>query len=630
MSNINTTNNNKTVFSVVPKKVREQADKIYKTSSFWDAANNTEVNLANDRLLQRQDVDDIEKLVNIIYPKSRFSPTQLKDTNDDLINIGTLVRYFPRDHKKSKDQLLLAYVMREFRNSYRIFINEDCEDESFDSMDLHEKGHIIFNHTQNVSMYLAQFKKELEQIWDLKIAKYFENSTVKNSKDKIVKMLYAEFSNIAQDMEINSKLFDNGEWIKAKKTMARSGIIVHLKHLKSQFDDLSGLIKDPKARKINSGAYKKLLGYFNFILNNIKQRIEGEEGDFQFCYPSNKGWPEKLDWMTYMILLIKDIDETMDQIIKNVLQQIKQGGQGQGQGSGSGQGQGQGSGGKQISQEVLDNYFDQANANEDAQNDANGDSTVDEGDDDLDDEDSSGGSSVGRGRNTGGNSIGKGSGGDKVDIETCATFSDFTRFLSKNCLGKKNRRWNSDVLYNSNRGKFSSSVVVPRRHLIEKWMPTECHIIVDVSGSVPTEYVERVINSIIDTNSGIDLAHSHIIFCDEYVVSDEILSKRTREVFAGGGTCMANAIRYVKDKGYMKKATDKLFIISDMQDNLIDWCKEIRNLPGIHWAVGYNVRSEKEAIDTINGRHSYKSNSNSEFAREWNQCFKTIFITESL
>jgi hypothetical protein len=628
MAKINTVDNTKSVFSIVPPKARKAAQKKYETSFFWDATNNREVDFLTERLLQKADLDDVRELLDIIYPKSKYTPTQLQSVNDDLINIGTIIRYFPRNHKKSKEQLMLAYVMREFRNSYRIFINEDCEPESFDSMDLHEKGHVLFNHTQAVSVYLQQFKKELDQIWDLKIAKYFENSAIKNSKDKIVKMLYMEFSNIAQDMEINSKLFDNGEWIKAKKTMARSAMIVHTVYLQTLFDDLSGYIKNPKAKKLDSPEYKKIVQKFMFVLNNIKGRIAGEEGDFQFCYPSNKGWPEKLDWMTYMILLVKDIDETMDHIISKILNQM-----GQGQGTGNGQqaqGQGSGGGGKQISQDVLDNYTEQFEAEDDAQNDANSDAAIDgEQDGDLDDGDeASGGSSKGHGRNTGSNDRGRGSGGDKVNIETCKTFSDFTKFLRKNCLGKKNRRWNSDVLYNSNRGKFSSNVVVPRRHLIEKWMPTECHIIVDVSGSVPTDYVERVINSIIDTNSGIDLAHSHIIFCDEHVVSDELLSKRTKEVFAGGGTCMANAIKYVREKGYIKRATDKLFIVSDMQDNLAQWVKEIKNMPGIHWAVGYNVSNEEEATKTI--ENGYHTRNDSEFAREWNLCFKTIFICESI
>jgi len=621
MSKVQSKTSNKSVFKVVPEKVREQAKKMYETSNFFDQTNNKEVDLTSDRLLSKKDVDDLEKIINVIYPHSVYGPSQLQESNDDLLSLGTVVRYFPRDHKQSKAQLLLAYVLKEYRNSYRIFINEDCEDESFDSMDLHEKGHILFNHTQNIKGNFEQFKKELEIIWDLKLAKYFDNKTFKNNKDKIVSMLYREFSNIAQDMEINSKLFDNGEWIKAKKTMARSGIIVHLKALQREFDDLSGLIKNQNAKNFNSPAYKKILENFVMLQSNIKQRIAGEEGDFQFCYPENKGWPNKLDWMTYMILLVKDIDDTMEQIMKNL--GIPCGDKGDGgkpcdDGSG-----GNSPGGKQISQDVLDKYFDDAQKESNAMEDANSDALGDEGDNE--DLVNPAGESIGNQRSEGGTGRGKGSGAVKVEFETCDTFDNFTKFLRKECLGKKNRKWNSDVLYNSNRGKFASQVVVPRRHLTERWMPTECHIVVDVSGSVPTNYVERVINSIVDTNSGIDLKNSHIIFCDTQVVSDEIMSKRTKSVYAGGGTQIANGIKYVGKKGYCKKATDKLFIISDFEDNLHAWVEAAKEFPGIKYAIGYNVHSQKECEEL------FRSNSNdNKFKQDWNRTFRTIFITEEI
>ena len=621
----------KSVFQMVPKKTRDAAKALYESSSFFDKTTKKEIDFLKDKLVQHKHVQELKALIDLIYPTSKYVPTQLQEANDDLIDGGTIVRYFPRDHQKSKEQLMLAFVVREYRNSYRIFINEDCEDESFDSMDLHEKGHVLFNHTQSVNLYIEQFRKELELIWDTKLAKYFEDAVNKNpnNKTKIVKMLFIEFANIAQDMEINSKLFDNGEWIKAKKTMTRSGIIVHHKDLLKEFDDLSGLIKDPKGRMIDSSVYKKIATKFGFILDNIKNRIAGEEGDFQFCYPANKGWPEKLDWMTYMILLVKNLDDTMQQVMKQIGDKLAgkglPTGNSGGPGNDSNNGQNQ-NGGKKISQDVLDDYANETGKEDDAENDANGGMMGDDEDDGDEDGEGAGGAT---GRNRGGNNRGRGHGGIKVEFETCDTFDSFTKFLRKTCLGKKNRRLNSDVLYNSNRGKFASRVVVPRRHLIEKWMPTECHIIVDVSGSVPTDYVERVINSIIDTNSGIDLKNSHIIFCDTHVVSDEIMSARTKSVYAGGGTEIANGIRYVKEKGYCKKKTDKLFVISDFEDDLNNWVEAARDLPGIKYAIGYNVNSEKDCERKF--EHSSGRNGNeNEFKNAWNNTFKTIFIVEQI
>jgi hypothetical protein len=158
-------------------------------------------------------------------------------------------------------------------------------------------------------------------------------------------------------------------------------------------------------------------------------------------------------------------------------------------------------------------------------------------------------------------------------------------------------------------------------------MPTNCTIVVDISSSVPTAYVERVINSIVDTNSGIDLKNSHIIFCDTQVQSDEIMSKRTRSVYRGGGTEIANGIKYVKEQGYCKKKTDKLFIISDFEDNLENWLEEAIQIPGIKYAIGYNVRTNKDCEKLFDNPYYTHI---SEFKRKWNKVFKTVFITEQI
>lgn len=630
MAKVSTKTQNKSLFQVVPKKNREFAQAALESAPFYKADGNVPFGMPEihlpiedifaDRLVTRADVVALESIVDMIYPKTRYTPTQLAQTNQDLIDTTTMVKYAPRDQKELVAASIMACVMKEWRNSFKIFIHQSVENEAYDSVDLHEKGHVYFNHLSNPKQYLSQFKAELEKIWDLELGKYFDAKSMKNSKDKIVKLLYTEFSNIAQDMEINSKLFDNGEWVKGKKTMARSGVVLTLNELKDNFDELSGLIKDTKARKIKSPAYKKIATKFCFIVSNIVTRINGEEGDFQFCYPENKGWPNKLDWMTYMVLLVKDLENTMEQVMKNIADKL--GAKGMPCPS-SGQGTG---GGKSISEDVLNSYDEDAAEEDEAMEAANEDAGIG---DDEDDMDYGMANASPTGRNEGGEGKGRGHGKVQVEFETCDTFDSFTKFLRKTCLGKKNRKWNSDVLYNSNRGKFSSKVVVPRRHLTERWMPTEVHIIVDVSGSVPTDYVERVINSIVANNSGVDLTKSHIVFCDTKVVSDEIMSKRTKSVYAGGGTEIANGIKYVKEKGYCSKKTDKLFIISDFEDTLSKWVEEARDIPGQKYAIGYNVHTKKQC-DNLFDHQGYRSEENNPFKQKWNQVFKTVFILENI
>jgi len=76
----------------------------------------------------------------------------------------------------------------------------------------------------------------------------------------------------------------------------------------------------------------------------------------------------------------------------------------------------------------------------------------------------------------------------------------------------------------------------------------------------------------------------------------------------------------------MKKSIDKLFIISDLADDLTSWVNEAEKMPGIKWAIGYNVRTNKECEKTIMNSYSTRGKT-SEFIDRWNKTFKTCFIS---
>jgi len=520
-------------------------------------------------------IKQIEPLVDILWQKSNFKPYKYDDINQKLIDAEISIIYKEGSDPELKDILMQACVSK-VSATYEIFINEDCEAESFYSTDLHEKGHIFFSHLENLEIYLQQFTKEVIRLWDEKLAKWFTEDCIAGHKRKnIIKMLFNMFSNIAKDMEINSKLFEN-EWMEVKRTMSRSYLVMRFSHLKEYFDDLSKSIKDP-ANKINTSGYEKIIQEFSSICTSLFLRADGKVDDILFCYPTYHNWPEKLDWMSYMTLLLKNIDETMEQI-KDQLQQMA-GLIGGGQ-----------NGDKQISKEVVDKYFEDQQTVENKMKGEDDLSTTDNEDDDEENPSNS--------RSTGNNSRGtKGTGAWKDLVSTCETFDAFTKLLNKLCLGKKNRRIDTNLLYYANRKKISSSVVVPRRHTTERWVPTNVTIVVDVSGSVKTDYVERVINAIKDANTGIDLKSSRIIFCDTKVVSDESLGQREKYVYSGGGTNIAVGISYALEK-YVHKQTDKLFVISDFCDDLIEWQQAAQGRPGIKYAIGYNVNNS----DDFDGR----------------------------
>ena len=625
---VNDIKNTKDIGFIDPKDMKK-ADGMLNKAPFH------KVDLTKDRLVSYADVEYLKTVLDVLWPKSKFKPSKLKGATNDLVNAGMKITYKDPKDPASVKALHQAYVYRKGRARYEIFINGNTEAEAFDAMDLHEKGHVLYLHTDNVEVYQDLFGKELEKIWDEKVAKWFSEDAQKGYKrDKIVKFIFTQFSNIAQDMEINSKLFEN-EWVDAKKTMSRSSLIMRIRDLKDCFDDITKTIKDQKARTMTTHEYAVLHGKFKFVADQLEKRTAGKIDDILFCYPSYYDWPEKLDWFTYMMLLVKNnFDEVMEQVQQMAQAMAQAMGKGSGQGDPNGQGQGSGSGNgsgqgtnKTISKDVLDGYFEDENAKEEAEASSSGGDGDGDGEDDDGLQEALAGAA--KGRSDGGDGRGSGGGAWTGEIETCATFDSFVRFLNKVCLGKELRKLTTDLLYYSNRNKNSGTggVVLPRRYSTEKWLPTAVTIVVDISGSVSTDYVERVINAIVSANSGIDLKKSHIIFCDTNVQGDEILSKRTRKAWSGGGTQIANGIRYVFEKGYVKKSSDKLIVVSDLEDNLDSWVKAARGKPGQKFVVGYNVNNEEK----FDGRKQMKKYiPNTENGWEFVKTFRTMFIEEKI
>jgi hypothetical protein len=616
-----------------------KAEQLFKAASFYDTAAGKAIDFTG-KLVTRQNILELKPIIDLLWRDFKYVPTKLNDVVQDFLDLGIRIKYIDETnghYAKLIEAMTQACVMRTSRSYYNIFITPLGTPTSHDSENLHELGHIKYNHTINLDNYIKQFKSELEKVWNDKLMKYFEDIIHKNpkNKDKIVKILYHQFSNIAQDMEINSKLFGAAEWKNAKEIMARTGMLMHMNWMLAQYDDLSGLLLNDKQRKSDSALATKISKIFSFLVSNIEKRLNKDYAgeDFQYCYPTNKGWPEELDWMTYMVLLLKDLDNTMEHVLQQIQQAMGQNPAGPGTPNQKSQGQNQPGGnqpqqqqqsgsGKQMSQQTLDDYFDQIENQEDAAEDQNGSGASEEDDEEETEEEF--GTSGANGRNEGGDGRGKGGGACKVDFESVDTYEDFSKLLHKYLLGKKNIRIKTDVLYYTNRKKMNGQVIYPRRKLDEKWVPTAATFVIDISGSVPTDYVEKIVNTLVDSASGIDLNRSHIIFCDTDVRSDEIMSKRTKAIYAGGGTTIARGIKYAAK--YMKKSTDKLFVISDFGDDLNSWASEAVKIPGMKYAIGYGFNPDSNSM-----YNPLASHSGSSFAAKWNKAFtKTILIKEAV
>ncbi len=172
------------------------------------------------------------------------------------------------------------------------------------------------------------------------------------------------------------------------------------------------------------------------------------------------------------------------------------------------------------------------------------------------------------------------------------------KFIEKHCIGKVVQRDRQDPLYNYNRGKTSGGVMRTRITTVEEYRPGNLIAVVDVSGSVNIELVKAFLSEILKYKSKFG-TKSRIILWDTALVDDLQLKKSELDkICCGGGTSIARGIAYAKQK-YLKSEQDKLCIISDFEDWLSDWLKELSDVKGDAFGICWGKMDGKEHMKTF-------------------------------
>lgn len=157
-----------------------------------------------------------------------------------------------------------------------------------------------------------------------------------------------------------------------------------------------------------------------------------------------------------------------------------------------------------------------------------------------------------------------------------------------------------DPLYNYNRRKFSSDsrqTLVPKVRKIVKPVIDNSYMraifVVDVSSSMDASEISEIINTIDKAaKSNKKKFDFTIVTWDTDLVQILDLSN-LNDMCIGGGTDIARGIKYVI-KNYHKSCEDKIFVISDLEDDLNDWDDTIIKSPFYKYENTY-------AIETSNG-----------------------------
>lgn len=145
------------------------------------------------------------------------------------------------------------------------------------------------------------------------------------------------------------------------------------------------------------------------------------------------------------------------------------------------------------------------------------------------------------------------------------------------------RPGHNDALYNYNRNKYSSDVLIPKRTSYEVYQPSNLYILLDVSSSVN----ENLVYSIIRVFREMSDKYSKTVFVTwntdlvaEWNIKDNII------IIGGGGTNLEPGIAYIKNK-YKPSEKDVFFIMSDFMDNLDGWKTELSTIKAKKYAVNW-------------------------------------------
>lgn len=170
------------------------------------------------------------------------------------------------------------------------------------------------------------------------------------------------------------------------------------------------------------------------------------------------------------------------------------------------------------------------------------------------------------------------------------TFDELKEILLKEVFNKKNVQTRRDQMYNVNRRKLglNNNIIIPRDTMRTEYRADDFYVILDVSGSVSKEIIDNTILMFGDLSSNFG-KNSRLILWDTSLCADrKFRDYKDGVVTYGDGTYIASGIEYVA-KNYLKGKRNKLFVISDFYDTLMDWKRVIKenkitDIYGVCWS----------------------------------------------
>lgn len=464
---------------------------------------------------------------------------------------------------------------------------------------MHEYGHIYLGHLDGIHEELdvqvcntfRDYRGELIERINKECGIDFAEKLIERVIDDPV--LNHSLHNIAMDMEVNSKILSSDDIEDMEADISKYLPDYQLELLKYQLDNTDNEEDKEKLKE----AIKKMENEAKIKLILPKRYYISEGNPF----PDNLSYPEylilivtHLDQFVKMLVSIKmggngDTSQVSQQDIKDALEGSNNGNDGNNQSSG-------GSGGMKG----LSNLMEDMGMSDGNGNDNGNKSNTDKGDNpykgrrdsgDLNgDKDGNGGTHKDHrtdsrdeadekrklGQIHSGGGVGCGNSGGPGATRLVGKADEIDMALDEVMLNYKSRvvKINSkkDNMYLYNRG-INRTVIAPtiRRKVTMSYDPTIVFLI-DVSGSMDTRLVDRILSTIAKKMKKIGRGLKYNIISWSTKLGEHIKNidprKGVPRISMGGGTSMARGIKYFKDN-YGPEAT--LILISDFEDYLEEW-----------------------------------------------------------
>lgn len=590
---------------------------------------------AQNQAPKKVTAEDIKKLKEKIAKKIPDVSNEVYEWSyfEDALNyMNNLVwiDIFPNIRKNNP----MAFATRSGGNTgaYEVFVNPNVGEESETPLKLHEFGHVLFNHLSLQDKQREIQTNKVLTYWP-KISKYIDLSDAiekangnagKVQREYAYKMAEAML-NIVMDMEVNSKLFTEEEWVNMK-------YLTNIAYLNVSISEKTNI------------SYEEL-EVLDKHLDEHKKDLK-DNPIAKPIWPADYKFPLGLTYGEYLDLMLKDenLENTMQQL-QQMMQQMKGQGQGQGQGQGDGDGQGNGQNGNgngqgKMSAEDIDNLRnqfsdtdeeksqdeikeadaqDKAEAGDSGDEDGNGKGGKSGGDEDGDDD----GGFVSGGGQRGGNgwSPTGTSNDDPTKYIEGSKNPEVRDFITKKVFSQQILNTKSNTMYNYNRHKHGN-LIITKYTKEDIWRPGNIYMVVDCSGSIDS----KAISDFISTTKEISKKcgpKSRIIWWDTRLEGDFRLTEN-QGPRGCGGTDIAGGIAYVRDKYELQK-NDKLFIISDFEDGLYQWNRELEKVKCDCFAICWTSQPVRDKYSYIE-RCNYCSDDPQEETRKLLRKVDTAFV----